>query len=69
MRKPVLARTRLGLSLCALLLGAARVVHAEASFAAIAEQTEFAVQKAAADEKPDYTCSKTKPCKLGCCKM
>lgn len=69
MRKSVFSRTRLGLSLCTLLLGAAHVVHAEASFAAIAEQTEFAVQKAATNEQPDYTCSKTKPCKLGCCKI
>jgi hypothetical protein len=69
MRTPVLARTRLGLSLCALLLGAAHVVLADASFADIAEQTEFAFPSAAADEKPDYTCTKTKPCKLGCCKM
>ncbi|OHW97432.1 glycoside hydrolase family 18 protein [Colletotrichum incanum] len=35
------------------------------TFADIVAQTEFAV--AAAEEKPDYTCSRTKPCKLGCC--
>ncbi|GKT65310.1 chitinase [Colletotrichum tofieldiae] len=45
---------------------AGRVVAQEGvTFADIVAQTEFAV--AAAEGKPDYVCSRTKPCKLGCC--
>ncbi|KAH7040899.1 chitinase [Microdochium trichocladiopsis] len=61
------------LSLAALLLGVflgASHVLADGDdgllFADVVEQTGFAI--AAEDgEKPDYTCSKAKPCKLGCC--
>lgn len=44
---------------------AGRVVAQDgATFADIVAQTGFA---AAAEEDKDYTCSKTKACKLGCC--
>lgn len=42
---------------------ASRFVQAEVTFASIIQETEFA----SAEDNPDYTCSKTRPCKSGCC--
>ncbi len=49
----------------ALIFAPGSLVAAEATFQDIVEQTGFAA--AAADDKPDYTCTKTKSCEIGCC--